>query len=76
LPPIRESAEWVTFVVIGAGPTGVELVGQIAELAHIVLPKDFRSVDTTQARILLLEADGCRGAAEHWRWTWTTTRSQ
>lgn len=52
-PPKR--AEWLTFVVIGAGPTGVELVGQIAELAHQVLPKDFRSVDTTGAKILLLE---------------------
>jgi len=51
----RDRAEWLTFVVIGAGPTGVELVGQIAELAHQVLPKDFRSVDTTEARILLLE---------------------
>jgi NADH dehydrogenase len=52
-PP--ERAEWLTFVVIGAGPTGVELVGQVAELAHVVLPRDYRSVDTTEARILLLE---------------------
>jgi NADH dehydrogenase len=51
----QERAEWLTFVVIGAGPTGVELVGQIAELAHQVLPRDYRSVDTTEARILLLE---------------------
>ncbi|GEL18857.1 NAD(P)/FAD-dependent oxidoreductase [Pseudonocardia asaccharolytica] len=51
----RERAEWLTFVVIGAGPTGVELVGQVAELAHDVLPRDYRSVDTTEARILLLE---------------------
>ena len=50
-----ERAEWLTFVVIGAGPTGVELAGQIAELAHTVLPKDYRSVDTKEARILLLE---------------------
>jgi NADH dehydrogenase len=50
-----ERAEWLTFVVIGAGPTGVELVGQIAELAHQVLPRDYRSVDTTEARILLVE---------------------
>ena len=34
-----ERAEWLTFVVIGAGPTGVELVGQVAELAHKVLPR-------------------------------------
>jgi len=51
----QERAEWLTFVVVGAGPTGVELVGQIAELAHQVLPRDYRSVDTTEARILLLE---------------------
>jgi NADH dehydrogenase len=42
-------------VVIGAGPTGVELVGQIAELAHTVLPRDYRSVNTREARIILLE---------------------
>jgi NADH dehydrogenase len=51
----QERAEWLTFVVIGGGPTGVELVGQIAELAHSVLPRDYRSVDTRDARIVLLE---------------------
>jgi NADH dehydrogenase len=51
----QERADWLTFVVIGAGPTGVELAGQIAELAHTVLPRDYRSVDTNQARIILLE---------------------
>jgi NADH:ubiquinone reductase (H+-translocating) len=51
----EERAEWMTFVVIGAGPTGVELVGQVAELAHTVLPRDYRSIDTREARILLLE---------------------
>jgi NADH dehydrogenase len=54
----QERAEWLTFVVIGAGPTGVELVGQIAELAHTVLPRDYRSVDTNEARIILLEGAG------------------
>jgi NADH dehydrogenase len=53
-----ERAEWLTFVVVGAGPTGVELVGQIAELAHTVLPRDYRSVDTREARIILLEGAG------------------
>jgi NADH dehydrogenase len=53
-----ERAEWLTFVVVGAGPTGVELVGQIAELAHTVLPRDYRSADTRQARIILLEGAG------------------
>jgi NADH dehydrogenase len=50
-----ERAEWLTFVVIGAGPTGVELVGQVAELAHTVLPREYRSIDTREAKILLLE---------------------
>ena len=50
-----ERAEWLTFVVIGAGPTGVELIGQIAELAHQVLPRDFRDVDTSRSKIILLE---------------------
>ena len=53
-----ERAEWLTFVVVGAGPTGVELVGQIAELAHTVLPRDYRSADTRKARIILLEGAG------------------
>ena len=51
-----ERAEYLTFVVVGAGPTGVELVGQVAELAHRVLPRDYRSVDTTEAVIQLVEA--------------------
>ena len=50
-----ERNELLTFVVIGAGPTGVELVGQIAELAHTVLRRDYRSIDTSEARIILLE---------------------
>jgi NADH:quinone reductase (non-electrogenic) len=51
----QERAELLTFVVIGAGPTGVETVGQIAELAHTVLPREYRSIDTRAARIILLE---------------------
>jgi NADH:ubiquinone reductase (H+-translocating) len=51
-----EQAEYLTFVVIGAGPTGVELAGQLAELAHQVLPRDYRSAVLTEARILLVEA--------------------
>ncbi len=47
--------EWLTFVIIGGGPTGVELAGALADLTHITLPQDFRRIDTTQARILLLE---------------------
>jgi len=46
----------MTFVVVGAGPTGVEMAGQIAELAHRTLRKDFRNIDPTTARIILLDA--------------------
>jgi NADH dehydrogenase len=46
---------WLTFVVVGGGPTGVEIAGQIAELAHDTLRRDFRSIDTSTARILLVE---------------------
>ncbi|MBT0958895.1 NAD(P)/FAD-dependent oxidoreductase [Alphaproteobacteria bacterium KMM 3653] len=46
----------LTFAVIGAGPTGVELAGIIAELAKRVLPRDFRRIDTREARVMLIEA--------------------
>lgn len=46
---------WLTFVIVGGGPTGVELAGAIAELANNTLKHDFRSIDTTEAQILLLE---------------------
>ena len=48
----------LTFVVVGAGPTGVEMAGQIAELAHRTLKKDFRAINTHQARVLLVDAAG------------------
>ena len=47
---------WLTFVVVGAGPTGVEMAGQIAELAQDTLHRDFRSADTRTARVYLVEA--------------------
>src|SRR5690242_18574511 len=47
---------WLTFVVVGAGPTGVEMAGQIAELAQQALRRDFRSIDTRSARVLLVES--------------------
>src|SRR5919205_823305 len=45
----------LTFVVVGAGPTGMEMAGQIAELAHRTLNRDFRRIDPSQARIVLLD---------------------
>jgi NADH dehydrogenase len=47
---------WLTFVVVGAGATGVEIAGQIAELARDTLRRDFRTIDPRRARILLIEA--------------------
>jgi NADH dehydrogenase len=46
---------WLTFVIIGGGPTGVELAGAIAELAYHSLKQDFRNIDTTETSILLIE---------------------
>lgn len=46
----------LTFVVVGGGPTGVEMAGAIAELAHKALVKDFRHIDPSAARIVLVEA--------------------
>jgi NADH dehydrogenase len=53
--PQRRQA-WLTFAVVGGGPTGVEMAGQIAELARDTLSGDFRSVDPRTGRILLIEA--------------------
>jgi NADH:ubiquinone reductase (H+-translocating) len=47
---------WLTFVVVGAGPTGVELAGQIAELARRSLRDNFRQIDPSSARVVLLDA--------------------
>jgi NADH dehydrogenase len=46
---------WLTFVVVGAGPTGVELAGTLGEIANDVLKDDFRSIHPEEARILLLD---------------------
>jgi len=54
-PDEQNRSRWLTFVVVGAGPTGVEMAGQIAELARDTLPRDFRSIDTRSGRILLVE---------------------
>ncbi|MDM9629661.1 NAD(P)/FAD-dependent oxidoreductase [Rhizobium sp. S152] len=53
-PAVRDAL--LTFVIIGAGPTGVELAGIIAELAHKTLPKEFRNIDTRKAKVMLVEA--------------------
>ncbi|WP_112605399.1 NAD(P)/FAD-dependent oxidoreductase [Rhizobium sp. WW22] len=53
-PAVREAL--LTFVIVGAGPTGVELAGIISELARTTLPKEFRNIDTRKAKILLVEA--------------------
>jgi NADH dehydrogenase len=49
---------WLTFVVVGAGPTGVEMAGQIAELARDTLPAEFRHSDPRAGRVLLVEMAG------------------
>jgi NADH dehydrogenase len=53
--PARRAA-LLTFVIVGAGPTGVELAGTIAELAQDTLAPDFRNIDTHKARVVLIEA--------------------
>jgi NADH:ubiquinone reductase (H+-translocating) len=56
--PDREAVgAWLTFVVVGGGPTGVEMAGQIAELARDTLKHDFRRIDPMSASILLVEAN-------------------
>ncbi|MDA0166839.1 NAD(P)/FAD-dependent oxidoreductase [Solirubrobacter ginsenosidimutans] len=55
-PDPRLRRIWLTFVVVGAGPTGVELTGQIAELAHRSLRRNFRRIDPAESRIVLLDA--------------------
>jgi len=49
-------AEWMTFVVVGGGPTGVELAGALGEIANDTLKQDFRSINPSSSRILLVEA--------------------
>jgi NADH dehydrogenase len=46
---------WMTFVIVGAGPTGVELAGTLAEVARNTLARDFRHIDPRQARVILVE---------------------
>src|SRR5437667_8560026 len=53
--PMRVRA-LLTFVIVGGGPTGVELAGALGEIARDTLRRDFRSIDTSHTRILLVEA--------------------
>jgi NADH dehydrogenase len=52
---VQERQRLLTFVIVGGGPTGVELAGAVSELAHHTLRKDFRNIDPTTARVLLIE---------------------
>jgi NADH dehydrogenase len=47
---------WLTFVVVGGGPTGVELAGALGEITHYTLAEDFRHIDPSRARVKLIEA--------------------
>ena len=53
-PALRQRL--LTFVLVGAGPTGVEMAGALAELAHATLSRDFRNINPQTARIILVEA--------------------
>jgi len=55
-PDPEKKRAWLTFVVVGAGPTGVELAGAIGEIANDTLRRDFRATNTAESRILLVEA--------------------
>ncbi|SNT42521.1 NAD(P)/FAD-dependent oxidoreductase [Rhodococcoides kyotonense] len=57
LPTVEERRPWLTFAVAGGGPTGVELAGQIRELATRALTHEFRSIDPGEARVLLFHGD-------------------
>jgi NADH dehydrogenase len=55
-PDQAEVEAWLTFVVVGAGPTGVEMAGQIAELSRRAIHNEFRRIDPTKARVVLVDA--------------------
>lgn len=55
-PVQAERTRHLTFVIVGGGPTGVELAGALAELANFSLARDFRSIDTSCARVVIVEA--------------------
>ena len=55
----EEARAWLTFVIVGGGPTGVELAGTLAEIARHTLKREFRRVDPRTAQVLLVEAGPC-----------------
>src|ERR1700747_811646 len=56
MPDPAQRRAWLTFTIVGAGPTGVELAGAIAEIARQTLKHDFRSINPKDAQIILLDA--------------------
>lgn len=84
--PVRRE-KLLTFVVVGAGPTGVEMAGQIAELAEHTLKGAFRHIDPAQARVILIEGAGlvlprwapssaARRSAGWRRWAWRSSSTR
>src|ERR1035437_6435372 len=55
-PDLEIMREWMTFAIVGAGPTGTELAGALAEISRHVLARDFRRIDSKRARIILIES--------------------
>src|SRR5258708_36223211 len=55
-PSVERRRSWLTFVVVGGGPTGVEMTGALAEIARHTLARDFRSIEPSSARVILVEA--------------------
>src|SRR5580693_7612556 len=55
IPDIEQRRAWLTFVIVGAGPTGVEVSGAIAEIARQTLKNDFRSINPEEAQIILVD---------------------
>lgn len=52
---VGEQAKWLTFVVVGSGPTGVELAGALAELAHLTMRKNFRNINPENTKVILVD---------------------